>query len=293
MKKNENENGTVVTVGTFDGVHPGHREVLRTLKSYALAHGLRPLAVTFDRHPLEIVAPARAPRLLQTRADRDRLLREEGVEVEEVAFIPEVCSLTAEDWMRQLRDRYGARAIVTGYDNTFGSDGRHMTAADYQAAGQRLGLDIVTAPELPGVCSSSIRKAVGDGNVRETSRLLGREYEVEGVVEEGRQLGRSLGFPTANLHPDSRIQLPAPGVYAGRLDGQPAVINIGNNPTVGEGNPLTVEVHVLDFAGDLYGKRVRASFTERLRGEMKFDSLDSLKYQIAEDIKEARGIITK
>ena len=291
MKKNDKEIATAVTVGTFDGIHPGHREVLRTLKEYARRHGLHPLVVTFDRHPLEIVAPDRAPRLLQTRADRDRMLRQEGVEVEEVSFTRDICSLTAEDWMRVLRDRYGARAIVTGYDNTFGRDGRNMTTSDYHEAGCRLGLDIVEAPELPGVCSSCIRKAVAAGDVKEASRLLCHDYEVEGIVEEGRRLGRNLGFPTANLHPADRIQLPAPGVYAGRLDGKPAVINIGNNPTVGDGNPITVEAHVLDFAGDLYGKKVRASFTDRLRGEMKFDSLDALKKQIGEDIQEARRIL--
>lgn len=293
MKKNDKEIATVVTVGTFDGVHRGHREVLHTLKEYASRQSLHPLVVTFDRHPLEIVAPDRAPRLLQTRADRDLMLRQEGVEVEEVAFTPSLCALTAEEWMTILRDRYGAKAVVTGYDNTFGSDGRKMSHDDYKAIGEKLGLEVIVAPELQGICSSCIRKAVADGYVRKASEMLGRDYMVRGVVVEGRKLGRTLGFPTANLEVAQGIQLPAPGVYAARLNDMPGVVNVGNNPTVSTGNPITIEAHILDFDGDLYGETMTLSFAERLRGEVKFDSLDSLKMQIGEDIKKGREILGK
>ena len=291
MKKSSDEKGRVVTVGTFDGVHRGHREVLNTLKDYAVSHSLSPLVITFDRHPLEVVAPDRAPRLLQLRSDRDTMLHEAGVEVEEVSFTPSLCSITAGEWMKILRDRYGAKALITGYDNTFGSDGRKMTHEDYRRLGERLGLDVIEAPELPGICSSCIREAVAAGDMKRASDMLGRDYMVRGKVVEGRRLGRTIGFPTANLSVEDRIQLPAPGVYAARLNGMPAVVNIGNNPTIAEGNPVTVEAHIIDFEGDLYGESVVLSFADRLRGEIKFNSLEALRRQIEHDAEEALKIV--
>lgn len=291
MKKITNDKGSVVTVGTFDGVHRGHLEVLRTLKEYAKKHCLRPLAVTFDRHPLEVVAPERAPRLLQSRADRDDLIRAAGVEVMEVAFTPDISSLTAGEWMEILRERYDASALISGYDNKFGRDGRTLTPADYRRLGEERGLVVETAPELPGVCSTYIRRALKNGDVRGAEEMLGRPYTLKGVVVNGRHLGRTLGFPTANLDIGGRMMLPKSGVYAARLDGMPAVVNIGDNPTVDNGNPVTVEAHVIDFDGDLYGKEVTLSFIDRIRDEQKFDSLEALREQIELDKERGKKIL--
>lgn len=284
MKKNARKRGSVVTVGTFDGVHRGHCEVIRELKEYAALQGLCPVVVTFDRHPLEVVAPARAPKLLQRREDRDVELRRLGVEVEEVAFTPALSHLTAGEWMDELRRRYAAEALVTGYDNKFGKDGHDLTSEDYRVLGERHGLSVLTARELPGVCSSAIRAALQDGEVARAAGMLGRNYILRGRVVEGRKLGRTIGFPTANVAVDPRMQLPGAGVYVARLDGRKAVVNIGTNPTVSEDNPLTVEAHIPDFEGDLYGKNVELEFVDRIRPERKFGSLEALRAQIAEDV---------
>ncbi len=291
MKKNADGNGRAVTVGTFDGVHRGHKEVLRTLKGYSERNGLHPLVITFDRHPLETVAPARAPKLLQSREERDELIRGTGVEVEEVAFTPTLCALTAGEWMEILRERYDAKALITGYDNKFGSDGRGLTPSDYRRLGEERGLIVETAGELPGVCSTFIRRALERGDVKEATEMLGREYVLKGEVVNGRHLGRKLGFPTANLDISRRMLLPGKGVYAARLEGMPAVVNIGDNPTIESGNPVTVEAHVIGFEGDLYGKVVKLSFVDRIRNEEKFDSLDSLREQIERDKEEAERIL--
>ncbi len=283
----------VATVGTFDGVHKGHREVLRTLCQYATAHQMRPMVITFDRHPLATVDPDRAPGMLQSREARDEMLRSSGVEVEEVEFTPEVCRLTAREWMKILRDRYGVKALVTGYDNKFGSDGRGMEADQYIELGKELSIDVVVAPELPGVCSSAIRKAVARGEMGSATEMLGRPFSLTGKVEAGRHLGRCLGFPTANVGIPTGIQMPPTGVYAGKLDGKAAVINIGDNPTVSEGNPVTVEAHVIDYDGNLYGREVTVEFIRRIREERKFGSLEELTRQIGIDTDQARKILEK
>lgn len=291
-------NGTVVTVGTFDGVHRGHLEVLRTLREYGASHALRPIAVTFDRHPLEIIAPERAPLLLQSEEERLDAMRSAGVEAVSVPFTDAVRNLTARRWMSCLRDRLSARALVTGYDNRFGSDGRRMVHSDYVNLGGELGLDVVEAPELPGVCSTAVRDAISAGDMSRAAEMLGHPYEVEGEVVEGRRLGRQIGFPTANLDISSRRLLPAPGVYAAYAvtdsgDRYPAVVNIGDNPTVGPGNPITVEANLIGFYGDLYGHRMRLQFIEHLRGECRFPDLAALTARIARDRAEAERILNE
>lgn len=278
---------SVVTVGTFDGVHRGHKIVLETLKDYALRNGLQPAVVTFDRHPLETVAPSRAPRLLQSVRERDDILKRYGVKVYEVEFTPEVSGLTAKEWMEKMARDYNAVAIVTGYDNRFGRDGHTLSHEIFTAQAREIGLDVVAAPELPGICSSAIRKALGEGDIEAANEMLGRRYGIEGEVVKGRQLGRTIGVPTANLQVNPRMMIPAPGVYAAEAAGYPAVVNIGHNPTVGEGNPLTIEAHLIGFSGNLYGKTLRLEFLRKLREEKKFTSLDALKEQIRRDIKDA------
>lgn len=279
-------------IGTFDGVHEGHRLLLRTLREQAARHGLDPIVVTFDRHPLEVVAPQRAPLRLSTSDEQLRLLAEERVEVTVVPFTQQTRILTAEQWLRRLRDTMGVRLVVLGYDNTFGSDGRHLSASDYDAIGEALGLLVAHAPRLDGVSSSAVRRAVAAGDVELAAKMLGRPYALEGAVEHGRHLGTGLGFPTANVAVSDRMAVPADGVYACyvALPGgvrRKAVVNVGTRPTVEAHGERSVEAHILSWSGDLYGCRVRVEFIRRLRSEMKFGSLRQLREAIARDAAQA------
>lgn len=290
--KNVSEVGYAATIGTFDGVHMGHRAVIATLRREAEERGLLPLAVTFDPHPLAVVAPGREPKLLESVEDRLRRLRGENVEPVLIKFTDEVKNHTAGEWMKILFECYNVRLIVNGYDNRFGCDGRGLSFEQYQALGQKCGVEVVKAPEIPGCCSSTIRKKLSEGDVEEASRLLGRPFELTGIVEHGRHLGHTIGFPTANIAVSSGMQLPAPGVYgvvAVLEDGReyPAVVNIGNRPTVGEDLPLTIEVHIIGFSSDIYGEELTIRFVRRIRGEKRFPGLAELKAQISEDVREA------
>lgn len=285
--------GGIVTAGSFDGVHRGHRLLLDYLREEGKRLGLRPIAVTFDRHPLELVAPERVPPLLTSRAERLRLIGERGVESTEIPFDNSLRMLTAREWIREMRRLFGARVIVMGYDHRFGCDGRTLSDDDYHAAAREEGIEILKAPELPGVSSSAIRHAVVRGDIAEANSLLGRPYAVEGYVEHGAGIGRRLGFPTANIQPPAGLALPAPGVYAADVslpDGQRrrAVVNIGVRPTLEDGRGTTIEAHIDNWSGDLYGRELRLEFLRRLRPEKKFASLEELKARIAEDLHQAR-----
>lgn len=287
--------GTAVTVGTFDGVHRGHQTVLRMLREESARLGLAPLVVTFDRHPLEIVAPERAPGLIMDPASRDALIRGCGVEVERVAFTEDVRRMTAAEWMRRLVGEYGASMLLLGYDNTFGSDGMVMTSDDFRAEGQRIGLRVEVAPEVGGCSSSAVRKALAAGDTMLAASILGRPFSIWGVVGHGRQLGRTIGVPTANVEASPRQLVPAPGVYAARacvpLSGKTAVydavVNVGTSPTVTDCGVMRIEAHLLGFSGDLYEREIRIEFGTKIRDERKFHSLDDLRAQIEADIRAA------
>lgn len=287
----------IATVGTFDGVHRGHREVIAALIEEGAARHLLPLLITFSNHPLQVVAPERAPGLLQTPEEKLRELSGCDVCVSMLSFDPELCSLTAEQWMRRLRDEFGVRAMVVGYDNTFGCDGRSLRHEDFHRIGREAGVEILDAPVLPGISSSAVRKAIMAGDVIAAAGMLGRRYELSGEVVAGKQLGRKLGFPTANLLVDSRKLLPAEGVYAVTVSGAaadgsvlPGVVNIGRRPSLDDGDHLSVECHIAGFSGDLYGRRLTLGFVERLRGEEHFADLESLRRQITADAARAEAI---
>lgn len=287
--------GTAVTVGTFDGVHRGHQTVLRMLREESARLGLAPLVVTFDRHPLETVAPERAPGLIMDPDSRDALIRGCGVEVERVAFTEDVRRMTAAEWMRRLVGEYGASMLLLGYDNTFGSDGMVMTSDDFRAEGQRIGLRVEVAPAVAGCSSSAVRKALAAGDTMLAASILGRPFSIRGVVERGRQLGRTIGMPTANVEASPRQLVPAPGVYAARacvpLSGKTAVydavVNVGTSPTVTDCGVMRIEAHLLGFSGDLYDREIRIEFGTKIRDERKFHSLDDLRVQIEADIRAA------
>lgn len=287
------------TVGTFDGVHPGHRLVLSVLRREAEARGLRPMVVTFDRHPLETLRPERVPGLVMSPVRRDGILRSLGFEVEVCRFTPEFASLTAREWIRRLRDSHGVRLVVIGYDNTFGSDGRRMTCEDYIELGKSEGVEVIDASCRPGVSSTTVRHALAAGDVEEAASLLGEPFEIEGRVVHGRALGRTIGFPTANIEPSYRAALPHEGVYAADVccpDGEwrRSVVNIGRRPSVEHRGdaPLSIEAHIIGYAGDLYGRMVRVRFLRRLRGERRFAGLEELREAISRDVAQASEIPT-
>lgn len=288
----QNTAGRVATVGTFDGVHRGHRAVLQTVKRIADAEGLRPAVITFDRHPLEVVAPERAPKRLMTPADEAATLASLGLEVEVIPFTRELMGLSAGEWMERMARDMGVRTLVVGYDNTFGRDGIDMSVADYIRLGRLHGIEVVKAPIVPAISSSAIRRAVGEGRVEKAAGMLGRPYSLEGTVEQGNRLGRTIGFPTANLRPEAGRLVPANGVYSADAilpggERRRAVVNIGVRPTVGDNLRPTVEAHIIGWHGDLYGKELILEFLRHLRDERRFDSLDSLKRQIEADTAEA------
>lgn len=280
-----------VTIGTFDGVHCGHREVIRRLKQISRANGLTPAVITFDRHPLEITAPDRAPKMITSIEDADRLLEAEGVEIIRIPFTEDLRRLTAREWMAELKVKHDVSAIVIGYDNRFGSDCRLLAAEDYARIGKDLGLLVTTAPEIEGCSSSAVRRAVSEGEIEKANNILGRQFSIKGKVIRGRQLGRSIGAPTANLCIDQKQLMPKPGVYSAQavIDNEKyrAVVNIGVNPTVCNDRRIKTEAHLIDFSGNLYGKDLRLDFKRRIRDEKKFASLDELKQQIKADIAEA------
>lgn len=286
----------VATVGTFDGLHKGHQRVLATLKALAVEKGLEPLVITFDRHPLETLAPQKAPCLIQSPSRRTNALYSQGFSQLVLEFTPRLASMSAREWMQKMHEEQRVDCLVVGYDNTFGSDGMRMSLADYHRLGSEVGVDVVEADYEPRAGSSAIRKLISEGLLDEACALLGRRFEITGEVVAGKQLGRRLGFPTANVRPAYRAQFPLSGVYAVEVelpDGtrRPGVANVGTAPTVGEAQPaVALEVHIPGFSGDLYGERLTVTFVRRLRDERKFDSLDALKAQIALDVQNLNSI---
>lgn len=282
--------GSVVTVGTFDGVHRGHMAVLEAVRKRAAEMGMRPVAVTFDRHPLATVCPERAPMLIMSPDDRDSLIRACGVEVELVEFTADVMRKSSAEWMRELKKRLDMRSLVLGYDNSFGCDCREMTSEAYASLGRELGVEVTVAPLVEGCSSSAARRAIKEGDMGRAAAILGRPYCVRGRVVDGRKLGRTIGVPTANIAVPPELLEPAPGVYCGSValgDGclRPAVVNVGANPTVTDDGVTRVEAHLLDFSGDLYGRTVEAYLLRRIRGERKFSSLEELRRAIDADIR--------
>ncbi len=286
------DKGVAAAVGTFDGVHRGHCHLLERLRHEAAARGLKPLALTFDRHPLSLIDPAHTPAMLSSAAEREHLLRAAGVEADTLPFDLRLRQMTALEFLTLLRERYGVSLFLLGFNNRIGSDRLGADSPELGEVSRRAGVEVLAATEHPepGVSSSAIRRALAAGNMEAAAQMLGHPYDIEGTVEHGRALGRTIGFPTANIAPDAGRAIPAEGVYVGRLLGHRAVVNVGRRPTVegsGADAALSIEAHAIGFSGDLYGRRLRLEFLHRLRSERKFDSLDELKNAIAADAKAA------
>lgn len=271
-------------------MHKGHCYLFERLAREASEHGLEPLIITFDVHPRTVLQSDYIPQLLTSLEERKALLSRFG----EVVVLPfkDVQTLTAEQFMRVLKEKYFVSALLMGYDHRFGSDKlRHPQ--DYRRIGESLGIDVQTLGEFVEgelhVSSTEIRQALENGNVVVANELLGRPYILSGTVEHGNEIGRTIGFPTANIAiDDPHKALPKRGVYAVKiqvegLEWKPAVLNIGTNPTVGN-EKVTIEVHIPGFTGDLYGKHVTICLLRYLREEKRFESLKDLREQIILDI---------
>lgn len=290
--------GAVVTIGNFDGVHLGHREIFRSLVRHARQINGTSVVYTFVPHPLKVLLPERAPQLINTQAEKERLVAASCVDVMICApFTRQIANLSADYFVEEvLVKTIGVRHLIVGYDYTFGRD-RQGNGEYLRRRGAELGftVDILGPIARDGdvFSSSRIRKLLLAGEVEAVIPLLGRHFTLEGEVVHGVKRGRSLGFPTANLQTEKEL-LPRPGVYAvkARLDGvmYDGVVNIGCNPTFcREGT--TVEVHLLDFDRQIYGSSLRLYFIHRLRNELAFPSAGALVAAIHQDIAQARDIL--
>jgi riboflavin kinase/FMN adenylyltransferase len=266
-----------VAVGSFDGVHRGHRAVVDA----ARATGLVPTVVTFDPHPR--IALGNRVELLTTLDRRVELLEDAGVEdVLVAAFTPELQQLAPEDFAERYLRAIGVEVVVAGADFRFG-----VRRSGDLALLERLGLRVVVVPELPGISSTAIRSALAEGDVPAAARMLGRPFELDGTVVAGDQRGGTLGYPTANLRLEPDLACPGYGIYAGFGLGHRAAISIGTNPHYG-GTERRIEPYLLDFDGDLYGRRLLVEMWERLRDEAVFDSEAALVEQIARDVEATK-----
>ena len=267
-----------VAIGTFDGVHRGHQAVLEA----ARASGLRSTVLTFEPHPRLVLGYD--VQLLSTLERRLELLEAAGVdEALVVEFTPELSRLEPGEFVGQVLEPIGTRAIFVGEDFRFGAGRR----GDVDLL-RRLGFDVRPVPLVTGASSSRIRALLGEGDVIGAAHLLGRPFELEGTVVAGDQRGGTLGFPTANLAPDLHLVIPAYGIYAGSALGHRAAASIGVNPHYG-GSERRIEAFILDFEGDLYGRRLRLEIWARLRDERSFASEAELVAQIAEDVEATRA----
>ncbi len=290
---------TALTIGVFDGVHLGHQYLIQELKQKAAAENLLSGVVTFRHHPRLVLYPEIELTYLTSLSERIRLLTGLGVElIVTLSFSLELAQLGAREFVSLLQRHLKMRALVIGPDFALGK-GREGDAAALQALGQELNfmLEVVPAKLWQGevVSSTAIRLALSQGEPRRVSQLLGRRFRLGGKVVKGDERGKTLGFPTANIAPDPEQALPADGVYATRAFVSErvynAVTNIGIRPTFGGGQRL-IEVHLLDFDGELRGQELEIELVERLRGEIRFASAEELKAQIMRDVEGTRALLS-
>ena len=289
------EIGYVATIGMFDGVHRGHQFVLQHVADEARQRALRSMAITFDKSSAQTLTPLAQKRTLLMNTGIDR--------IEVLTFNEALKQMTAREFMQQvLRDKYGVKVLLIGYDNRFGHN-RTEGFEDYVRYGRELGIEVTSLPPAPSkrkgscVSSSLIRELIADGNISEANELLGYPYTILGSVEHGEHIGTKLGFPTANIVVSDPCQLiPAAGAYAVKIRMENSVewkhgmMNIGMRPTF-DGQHQTIEVHVFRLKENLYGQQLQVAVVERLRGEQRFDSIEALKEQLRQDALEAERIL--
>ena len=292
-----NDGAYAATVGFFDGVHQGHQYLIGQLKEEAARMGLRTMVVTFERHPRQVVHGEWKAELLTPLHEKLKLLKATGIDtVVVLRFNKQMAAFSAFAFMSEVLSKaLQVKLLLTGYDNRFGHD-RSEGFEDYQRYGQTLGMDVLAGKPLTvngqTVCSSLVRELLREGRVKEAGTLLGRPYSLQGTVVHGEQIGRHLGFPTANLQTDDPQQLlPANGVYAVKCWGQhPGMMNIGMRPTF-DGQQRTAEIHLFDFSDDIYGQPLTVDLIDRLRDEQHFENAEALKQQMHEDAIRTKEIL--
>lgn len=300
----------VATIGFFDGVHQGHRYLIEQVREVAAVRGLASSVVTFPIHPRKVMKPDYRPDLLTTRDEKVALLAETGIDCcIMLDFTQEVARLSARQFMAILKERYRIAALVIGYDHRFGHN-RSEGFDDYVHYGKELGMEVLLArvySYMRGgresgaegtVSSSAIRRLLLAGNVSEAAEYLGYDFFLNGTVVSGYQVGRKIGFPTANLHlndPDKLV--PADGVYAVRVSiggtEYGGMLSIGYRPTFDNGANRSIEVHIFDFDADIYQQPMRISFVRFMRPELKFDTVEALVARIRRDEKEIRAVLSR
>ena len=283
----------VVATGFFDGVHVGHRLVIGQLVAAAAARGDESMVITFWPHPRNVLQKeARSLRLLTTLTQKKQMLHELGVDrVEVLSFTKDFSAMTMEEYLRHIMKEYGATAILLGYDNRIGCDAADSDQVARMA--ERLGLEVIRTEMVPSeagfaVSSTKIRERLEAGDIKEASKMLGYDYSMHGVVVSGNRLGRTIGFPTANMQLYEPLKLvPGNGVYFVKVNVLDRVFygmcNIGLRPTVGAGNARTIETNIFGFDEDIYGLDIEVTFISRIREERKFGSLEELKHQLESD----------
>ncbi len=285
----------LLTIGVFDGVHLGHKYLISQLTEQAGQQNLLSGVVTFHQHPQKILSPQTRLPFLTDLPTRAELLKSEGVEaIITLSFTRELAQLSAHQFVSLLKKYLRMRGMVIGPDFTLGRD-REGSADTLRTLGQAMSFSVTVIPPIKVsgevVSSTAIRKALADGNMKRVVNLIGRPFSLHGCVITGSGRGVGLGFPTANLNVDSEQALPTEGVYATWVyiddKAYQSMTNIGKRPTFG-GSERTVEVYVLDYHSDLYGRELKIDIIERLRSEKKFDTIEELKKQIAEDVEQGR-----
>lgn len=316
---------SVATIGSFDGVHRGHRSLLAQVRCIADVRGMRAVAVTFAASPKRVLRCGEVP-VLNATEERTALLRQAGMdEVAVLDFTSQMAAMSARDFMQQvLSDELHVAVLVIGYDHRFGH-GRAEGFDDYVRYGQEIGIEVVRGEACTDkgepISSTRIRHLLTEGCIEETNHLLGYRYMLRGKVVDGYKEGRKMGFPTANIQPlDADKQIPADGVYAvyvnvnddgndnmNKVDGEDnselriqnsefkliGMLNIGYRPTLNNGQERSIEVHILDFEGSLYGKTITVEFAHRLRDERTFANVEELTGQLRRDEERVRALLRK
>ncbi|MFC2066639.1 bifunctional riboflavin kinase/FAD synthetase [Chloroflexota bacterium] len=292
------EKDTLLTIGVFDGVHLGHKYLISKLIEQAREQNLLPGVVTFRQHPQEVVAPQTKLPFLTEIAERIDLLRNEGVEIIiPISFTADIARVSARQFVSLLQKHLRMRGLVIGPDFALGRH-REGDADALRQLGQDMKFSVTIVPpeKINGevVSSTAIRRAIADGDMRKVDKLVGRPFRLHGHVVTGAGRGVGLGFPTANLDIKTEQAIPADGVYASwaHLDGKAyqAMTNIGKCPTF-DGCDRTVEAYIVDYHGNLYGQELKVDIMERLRDEKKFSTVEELKRQMAEDVKQGKAIL--
>ncbi|HKS91513.1 MAG TPA: riboflavin biosynthesis protein RibF [Tepidiformaceae bacterium] len=291
---------SALTIGVLDGVHRGHQALLGRLNEEARKRALTPGVVTLHPHPITVLRPEIAPSYLTSLEDRIELMRAAGADwVIPLTFTSEVSEITAEDLARTFFDVVRMRLMVLGPDAAFGRGAPKDTPDRMRALGAELGFDVIQVEPLmhdgERYSSTAVRNALAEGEMERVTDLLGRNYRLSGPVVKGFERGRTIGFPTANISVAADRALPALGVYATRahVAGHQLLgaTNIGRRPTFDAGH-ISIETHLMDFEGDIYGERMSIEIVHRIRGEVAFPSVDELVAQIARDVRSAREALS-